>query len=72
MPISSFFLSLCSQCVLLFRAAGTRSDDPNALPEDRFHLKLPSNVDAYTGIPYETNSNHSVDIDAEGELPEDR
>jgi len=37
--------------------------DPNALPEDKHHLKLPPNVDQYTGVPF--------DIEDEV-LPEDR
>lgn len=38
------------------------------LPEDRFHLKLPDNVDPYSGVPY----NEQQQDDESMELPEDR
>jgi hypothetical protein len=52
------------------------SDDADRLPEDRFHITLPDDVDPYTGIKYDqppsTNipmENHNLD---DFELPEDR
>lgn len=27
------------------------SDQTDSLPEDKFHIKLPANVDQYTGVP---------------------
>ena len=42
----------------------TVSDDSNILPEDRFHLRMPSNVDQYTGV--------ARDDDDDEQLPEDR
>lgn len=44
--------------------------DGNQYPEDRFHIKLPSNVDQYTGVVVEDSENE-IDNEIE-ELPEDR
>ena len=41
--------------------------DDSEYPEDKFHIKLPSNVDQYTGAVREDN-----EIEMQEELPEDR
>ena len=41
--------------------------DYSEYPEDKFHIKLPSNVDQYTGVVIEDN-----EIEMQEELPEDR
>ena len=43
------------------------TSDNNEYPEDKFHIKLPSNVDQYTGVVREEN-----EIEIQEELPEDR
>ena len=35
------------------KAGENTTGDPNTLPEDKHHLKLPSNVDQYTGVPFD-------------------
>lgn len=48
---------------------GDVDDDDDIIPEDRFHLKLPKNVDQYTGVKME---GVPVELSDEVELPEDR
>jgi hypothetical protein len=55
-------------------------DDDEELPEDKFHVKLPKNVDKYTGLPIngadeagKMDDAETVTLKEEGEeLPEDR
>ena len=63
--ISSENNSLRSQAVT---TAG-KSDEDDVIPEDRFHLKLPKDVDQYTGVKME---GVPVELSDEMELPEDR
>ena len=42
------------------------------LPEDRFHLRLPSGVDQYTGMKYDDDEERDQPIEATTEFPEDR
>jgi hypothetical protein len=46
-----------------------QSADSDELPEDRFHLKLPKNVDQHTGIP---NEPKGEPVEDDEPLPEDR
>ena len=48
-------------------------EDNDYLPEDKFHIKLPSNVDKYTGVPLDSIDNTENQNEIENmELPEDR
>jgi len=52
----------------------TNSSDTE-FQEDKFHIKLPANVDPYTGLPLNESNNSAsnhVGIDDTGEFPEDR
>lgn len=56
----------------------TAADDDEVLPEDKFHIRLPANVDKYTGLPLDTpkNANHGSSappaVVESDELAEDR
>jgi hypothetical protein len=51
---------------------GTSAADDDALPEDRFHVNLPANVDKYTGLRIDDNNNNNNNNEDDTELPEDR
>jgi hypothetical protein len=40
-------------------ANGNANDNDELLPEDKFHLKLPANVNKYTGLKEENDPNHT-------------
>jgi hypothetical protein len=57
--------------------AAVADDDDDTLPEDKFHVRLPKNVDKYTGLPINDGSSGSAGgsdgpVAENEELPEDR
>jgi len=73
-PSSASSLSSNSRSGAASSGGGKRGETPQGedgeetLPEERFHLKLPSNVDQYTGVEREEGASLEDDFD----LPEDR